>query len=108
MEKSVGLSAPEAYLLMSLPLCNVSKALKLGFMGLVAQGSLRLETEDRRGLLRTRQIPHLHVAPNVSESLPPVAASLVGVVRGAEPGAGFGVGDAEGHCPASGSCSVCR
>jgi len=86
MEKSVGLSAPEAYLLMSLPLCNPSKALKLGFMGLVAQGVLRLETEDRRGLLRTRHIPHLHVAPNVSESLPPVAASLVGVVRGAEPG----------------------
>ena len=44
MEKNAGLSAPEAYLLISLPLCDPSKALKLGFMGLVAQGVLVLET----------------------------------------------------------------
>jgi uncharacterized membrane protein YgcG len=85
MEKNAGLSAPEAYLLISLPLCDPSKALKLGFMGLVAQGVLVLETEDRRGLLRTRHIPHLHVASGSTDALPPVAASLVRVVRGAEP-----------------------
>jgi hypothetical protein len=80
-----GLSAPEAYLLLSLPGCDTSKALKLGFMGLVAQGVLRLEIEDRPGLIRTRHIPHLRVVPHVPEMLPPVAASLVRVVRGAEP-----------------------
>jgi hypothetical protein len=85
MEKAAGLSAPEAYLLLSLPGCDPSKALKLGFMGLVAQGVLQLETEERRGLLRKRHIPHLRVAPNLPESLPLVAESLVKTVRGAEP-----------------------
>jgi hypothetical protein len=79
------LSAPEAYLLLSLPLWDARKALKLGFMGLVAQGILRLDVEDRRGLLRTRHIPHLHLGPSLPEHLPPVAASLVQVVRSAQP-----------------------
>lgn len=80
-----GLSAPEAYLLINLPHWDVHRALKLGFMGLVAQGILRLNVEDRPGLFRTRHIPHLRVAPNLPEPLPPVAASLVKTVRAAEP-----------------------
>jgi len=80
-----GLSAPEAYLLINLPHWQANRALKLGFMGLVAQGILRLETEDRQGFFRTRHIPHLRVAPDLPSPLPPVAASLVKVVRGAEP-----------------------
>ncbi len=85
MEKTAELSAPEAYLLLSLPGCDPSKALKLGFMGLVAQGVLQLEVEDRPGLIRTRHIPHLRVAPNLPKALPPVAASLVQVVRRGAP-----------------------
>jgi hypothetical protein len=80
-----GLSAPEAYVLINLPRWDARHALKLGFMGLVAQGVLRLDTEDRVGLIRTRHIPHLRVAPDLPAPLPPVAASLVKVVRGAEP-----------------------
>jgi hypothetical protein len=80
------LSAPEAYLLLALPSCDTTKALKLGFMGLLAQGLLRIETEDRPGFLRTRHILHLRVAPNQPEALPPIAASLVNVVRAAGPG----------------------
>jgi hypothetical protein len=79
------LSAPEAYLLLSLPRWDARKALKLGFMGLVAQGVLRLDIEDKRGVLRTRHIPHLRVGANLRGELPPLAASLVKVVRGAEP-----------------------
>lgn len=96
MEKNAGLSAPEAYLLLSLPRWNVHRALKLGFMGLVAQGVLRLEIEDRPGLIRTRHLPHLRVAPGVARSLPPVAASLVKVVRRAEPDGR--VKDVLAHC----------
>lgn len=80
-----GLSAPEAYLLINLPRWDVRKALKLGFMGLMAQGILRLDTEDRPGLFRTRHIQYLRAAPDLPAPLPPVAASLVKVVRAAEP-----------------------
>jgi hypothetical protein len=79
------LSAPETYVLISLPKIDLRKALKLGFMGLLAQGVLRLETEDKAGLFRTRHIPHLKVADGVPETLPPIAASLVKIVRAAEP-----------------------
>jgi len=82
---NAGLSAPEAYLLINLPRWDVHRALKLGFMGLVTQGILRLDTEDRPGFFRTRHIPHLRVAPDLPPPLPPVAASLVKVVRAAEP-----------------------
>ncbi len=82
---SEGLSAPEAYLLLNLPHWDVHRALKLGFMGLVTQGMLRLDIEERPGLVRKRRIPHLRVAPALPEPLPPVAASLVKVVRAAEP-----------------------
>ena len=56
------LSAPEASILLSLPRYDAAKVLKTGFIGLLAQGVLRLETEDRPGLIRTRHIPHLKVA----------------------------------------------
>jgi hypothetical protein len=79
------LSAPEAYLLLSLPRFDPRFALKIGFMGLIAQGVLRLETEDRPGLVRTRHIPHLRGADGVPDNLPPVAASLVKIARAAEP-----------------------
>jgi hypothetical protein len=79
------LSAPEAYLLRSLPRYDPRYALKIGFMGLMAQGVLRLETEDRRGLLRTRHIPHLRVVDNGPTDLPPIAAALVKVVHAAAP-----------------------
>jgi hypothetical protein len=79
------LSATEAYVLLSLPRYDAVKALKTGFMGLIAQGVLRLEIENRPGLIRTRHIPHLTVAPNLPEPLPPIADSLVKVARTAEP-----------------------
>jgi hypothetical protein len=85
MEKNARLSAPEAFVLMSLPKFDVRKALKLGFMGLLAQGVLRIEQEDRPGLIRTRHIAHLHVAPNPHGKLSPIASSLVELVRATEP-----------------------
>ena len=85
-ETGAGLSAPEALVLLSMPRYEVRKVLKIGFMGLVAQGMPRLETEDRAGLIRTRHIPHLKVAPDLPEPLPPIAASLVKVVRATGPG----------------------
>jgi hypothetical protein len=80
------LSAPEAFVLMSLPKFDVNRTLKLGFMGLLAQGLLRIEQEDRPGLIRTRHIPHLFVTP-AAERGPhaPITASLIKVVRAAEP-----------------------
>lgn len=84
-ELNPGLSAPEAYLLINLPRWDVRKALKLGFMGLVAQGVLRLDVEERPGVFRARHIAHLRAAPGLPAVLPPVAASLVKVVRAAEP-----------------------
>jgi hypothetical protein len=81
-----GLSAPEAFVLMSLPKFDVRQTLKLGFMGLLAQGLLRIEQEDRQGLIRTRHIPHLHVAPAAGRgAVSPIAASLIKVVQAAQP-----------------------
>ena len=91
LRSSAGLSAPKAHLLINLPRWNAQLALKAGFMGLVAQGILRLDIEERPGILRTRRIPHLRVAPDLPEPLPPVAASLVKVVRATEPGGVLGV-----------------
>lgn len=85
MEQPAGLSAPEAYVLLSLPRYDIRKALKLGFIGLLAQGVLRSEDEPREGLIRTRHVIHLRVAPNLPDELPPLTASLVKVVRAAEP-----------------------
>ena len=78
-----GLSAPEAFVLSSLPHYDIRQTLKLGFMGLLAQGILRSEEETRPGVLRTRRIVHLRVAPDTPAILPPIAASLVTVVRAA-------------------------
>ena len=80
-----GLSAAEAYLLINLPRWDARQALKLGFIGLVTQGILRLDVEERRGFIRTRRIPHLRTAPDLPAPLPPVAASLVKIVQAAEP-----------------------
>jgi hypothetical protein len=80
-----GLSPPEAFVLLSLPRFDIRKALKLGFMGLLAQGRLRMETEDRPGLLRTPHIVHLRVAVGVAAAPTPIAESLLRVVRAAEP-----------------------
>jgi hypothetical protein len=85
MKKSEPLSAAESLVLISLPRFDVRAALKYGFIGLLAQGILRIEAEDRPGLLRTRRIPHLLVVPNLRATLPPIAASLVAVVRAAAP-----------------------
>src|SRR5262249_15403413 len=87
MAANDGLSAPEAFVLMSLPKFDVRRTLKLGFMGLLAQGFLRIEQEDRQGLIRTRHIPHLFVASPAAEGggRSPIAPSLIKVVRAAEP-----------------------
>ena len=85
MAENVGLSAPEAFILMSLPRFNSRQALKLGSMGLLAQGILRIEQEDRPGRFRIRHITHLYAAPIASGSLPSIARSLLGVVRATEP-----------------------
>lgn len=85
-DPTAALSAPEALMLLSLPRYDAVKVLKTGFMGLIAQGVLRLEIEDRPGLIRTRHIPHLKIADNVPGALPPIASSLVQVVRAAAPG----------------------
>jgi hypothetical protein len=85
MEKTAELSAPEAYILMSLPRYDIRKSLKLGFMGLLAQGVLRSEDEARAGIIRTRHVIHLRVAANLPDDLPPLTASIVKIVRAAEP-----------------------
>src|SRR5579872_7449420 len=79
------LSAAEASVLLSLPRYDAAKVLKIGFIGLIAQALLRLETEDRPGFIRTRHIPHLRLAEGVPAELPPISASLVRVVRAAAP-----------------------
>ncbi|HTZ38406.1 MAG TPA: hypothetical protein VMB84_20440 [Stellaceae bacterium] len=85
MPGNAGLSAAEAFILMSLPKFDARQALKLGFLGLLAQGLLRLESEERRGLIRTRRIVHLYAAPPVPEVVPGIAGALLTVVRAAEP-----------------------
>jgi hypothetical protein len=85
MAEPVGLSAAEACVLMTLPRFNARLALKFGLMGLLAQGILRSDEETRPGLVRTRRILHLRVAPDLPADLPPLAASLVAVVNAAAP-----------------------
>jgi hypothetical protein len=86
MMKNAGLSAAEAFVLMSLPRYDARQAVKLGFMGLLAQGILRIEQEERPGFFRTRSISHLRVVANPPKELPPVAASLVKITQIAAPG----------------------
>jgi hypothetical protein len=85
MAEPVGLSAAEAFVLISLPRFNARLALKYGLMGLLAQGILQSEEETRPGLVRTRRILHLRVATDLPADLPPLTASLVGVVSAAAP-----------------------
>jgi len=85
MAEAVDLSAAEAFVLLSLPRFSARAALKYGLMGLLAQGVLRSEEKTRPGLVRTRRSLHLRAASDVPADLPPVAASLVGVVNAAAP-----------------------
>ncbi|HEX3883183.1 MAG TPA: hypothetical protein VHW66_11030 [Stellaceae bacterium] len=85
MAEPAGLSACEAFVLISLPQFNPREALKYGFMGLLAQGVVRSAEENRPGLIRTRRILHLHVAAEPPADAPAATASLVKVVRAAEP-----------------------
>ena len=86
-EPNSGLSAPEAYVLLSLLKIDLRKAMKIGFIGLLAQGILRMETEERAGLIRTRHIAHLKVADGVPEAL------LSRAMRGQDGGFVFTDGD---------------
>jgi hypothetical protein len=86
MAENDRLSAPEAFVLLSLPKYDLNQTLKIGFMGLLAQGLLRIEPEDRQGLIRTRHIPHLYATPAATgDPHSPITASLIKVVRAAEP-----------------------
>lgn len=85
MAEPVGLSAAEAFVLISLPRFNARLALKFGLMGLLAEGILRSDEEARPGLVRTRRVLHLRVAPDLPADLPPLTASLVAVVDAAAP-----------------------
>jgi hypothetical protein len=85
MAANMGLSAPEAFVLLSLPKFDIPKTLKLGFMGLLAEGMLKIDEEQRPGVLRVRRIVHLRVATRAPDALSPLAASLVRIVRAAEP-----------------------
>jgi hypothetical protein len=85
MAEPVGLSAAEAFVLLNLPRFDARMALKYGLMGLLAQGILRSEEEIRPGLIRTRRVLHLRVAPDLPAELPPLTASMVRVVNAAAP-----------------------
>jgi hypothetical protein len=85
MAKPVGLSAAEAFVLISLPRFDARLALKFGLMGLLAEGILLSDEETRPGLVRTRRILHLRVARDLPAELSPLTASLVGVVNAAAP-----------------------
>jgi len=82
------LTAPEAFVLMSLPRYDGRKALKLGFLGLLAQGVLRIEEESRPGLFRSKRIVYLREAPDRPLTLPAASGSLVQVVHLAAPAGG--------------------
>lgn len=86
MAVSNGLSASEALVLISLPRFDARKAIKVGLFALLLQGVLRLQVEQRPGLLRQRQVVRLLVAREPMRALPSVPASLLGVVRSAGPG----------------------
>jgi hypothetical protein len=83
MAEPVGLSAAEAFVLISLPRFNARATLKYGLMGLLAQGILRSEEKARPGIVRIRRLLHLRVAPDLPADLPPLTASLVSVVNAA-------------------------
>jgi hypothetical protein len=85
MVKNVGLSAAEASVLLSLPRYDARQALKLGFMGLLAHGILRIEQEEQPGFFRARHIAHLRTVANPPGNLPPLAASLLRIAQAAAP-----------------------
>src|SRR5258708_18680863 len=79
------LGAAGALVLTSLPRFDAQKALKIGFMELLVRGVLRIEQRDRPGLLHHKHSLHISAAPSAAAQVSPVAASLLSVVRSAEP-----------------------
>ncbi len=86
MAAGMGLSASEALVLTSLPRFDARKAIKIGLFSLLMRGILRLDVEERPGLLRKRQTVRLRLARDLPQRLPPPMESLVEVVRAAGPG----------------------
>jgi hypothetical protein len=84
MSEGETLSAPEVLVLTSLPRYSARKAVKVGLLALLVQGLLRIDQEERPGLLRKRRIAHMRTAREAAEPLPPSTASLLGVVRAAQ------------------------
>src|ERR1700735_5659711 len=80
-----GLRGAEVYVLLSLPRFDARKALKLGFMGAIAQGLVRMESVERRVLLRKKRFVHLYAAPGLTDHTPLISASLLRVVRTTAP-----------------------
>ena len=83
MAEAVGLGAPEALVLLSLPQFDTQRAIKLGLLSLTMQGILRLDAEQRDGFLRHRQALRLRLAGEPPQALSPPLASLVEVTRAA-------------------------
>ena len=79
------LGAAEAYVLLSLPRTAPAKAVKLGLLALIVQGLVRMETVERRVMLRRMHDVHLYASPDPAPVLQPAAASLLGIVRAAGP-----------------------
>jgi hypothetical protein len=88
MAENIALTAPEAHALLSLPRFDGAYAVKLGLMELLARGVLLASEELKPTLLGRRRFLCLRVAENVPDSLPVPAASLIAVVRAAEPSGG--------------------
>lgn len=83
------LSAAEALVLLKLPRFEAAKAVKIGLMGLLAQGVVRARQETKETFFgRRRPVVHLGLSPSAPVILPPPSASLVAVVKAAEAGGG--------------------
>lgn len=83
MIASNALSAPEALVLTTLPRFDVRKAIKVGLFALLLQGVLRMEVEQKQGLMRKRQTIRLHLAATAPRPPSAVSQSLIAVVQAA-------------------------
>ncbi|MBV9583330.1 MAG: hypothetical protein JO213_00410 [Alphaproteobacteria bacterium] len=91
------LSAAEALVLLSLPRFDGRQAVKIGLMSLQAQGILRAVEVVKTNVFGTARFAAVRVAREIKPeipgtvpaSLPPGEASLVAVVRAAEPAEGL-------------------
>ncbi len=86
MTNGGGIDAAEAAVLLSLPRPDARKAIKIGLFSLLLQQVLRLEVEERHGLLRTRQVVRLRIGPAAPRPLSDAAQSLLAVVRAVRDG----------------------